>query len=345
MAIKKGYCTNCNKHDEPRRIFDVNSEAKVCYCPHCGKKYRPKIAIYNYERVITKYLRRAYFFLKNVCDASRAYSLFAYVLELEPTNKTAKLGRLLSLAFLSTLRRNRCLEVSELLQIEMADFHTPKFTREYTAFLLSLDHFTNNYIANVKKKLTFRNYFYDIDCIKLYFRHIYDTLPLKRLIASELSLCDEANLAAEVNEGIKTMESEYSQGFYDVHGQEHNLVNFAKSGDPLVVNGRSKVDTTKLLRYRMSTLDPTKKKNFRVLAEPVFTRTFIRMFETYHHALVATIILLAATVIALIVYLIIIKQPLSVILLVFTIIFGVGAITFLIIRLVFGSVLTKTRLK
>ena len=122
-------------------------------------------------------------------------------------------------------------------------------------------------------------------------------------------------------------------------------MNFAKSGDPLVVNGRSKVDTTKLLRYRMSTLDPTKKKNFRVLAEPVFTRTFIRMFETYHRALVATIILLAATVIALIVYLIIIKQPLSVILLVFTIIFGVGAITFLIIRLVFASALTKTRLK
>ena len=43
MAIKKGYCTNCNKHDESRRIFDVNSEARVCYCPHCGKKYRPKI--------------------------------------------------------------------------------------------------------------------------------------------------------------------------------------------------------------------------------------------------------------------------------------------------------------
>ena len=81
MAMKKGFClsTVCNKREEVRRIFDVNSEAQFCYCPYCGKKYRPKVAIFNYEKRITRYDKKAKFFLKNVGQPLYAYNLFAYV--------------------------------------------------------------------------------------------------------------------------------------------------------------------------------------------------------------------------------------------------------------------------
>ncbi len=91
--MKKGFCTGtgCNNREEVRRIFEVNSEAQFCYCPYCGKKYRPKVAIFNYEKRITRYNKKAKFFLLNVGQPLYAYNLFAYVLELEPENKTAKL--------------------------------------------------------------------------------------------------------------------------------------------------------------------------------------------------------------------------------------------------------------
>ena len=344
MALKKGYCTNCNKHDETRRIFDVNSDAKFCYCPHCGKKYRTKHAISTYENVIQKYIRRSYFYLRNVGDANKAYSMFAYVLELEPSNKTAKLGRLLSLAYLSSLRRNRCREVSELLQMSANDFHGSNIKREYVSFLVLLNHFTISYVESLKKKLTFRSYFYDIDCLKLYFKHIYDTLALKRLIAAELSMCDENQQVTRVNESMKVMEDEFNKSFYDVNGQEHRLVNFAKSGDPLVVNGRNRVDTTKILRYRMATLDPTNKKKKRLLSDVVFTRTYIRVFETHRLSFPVMLVLATLALITLVVYLCLYRFNWSLVLLVFAITLGVGAITFLMLRIFFGSILRKTRL-
>ena len=103
MALKKGYCISCNKNDETRRIFDVNPSVSYCHCPHCGKRYRPKVAIALYQKVIARYLRRAFFFLRNVGNPKRAYGIFAYVLELEPSNKAARMGRVLSLAYLSTI--------------------------------------------------------------------------------------------------------------------------------------------------------------------------------------------------------------------------------------------------
>ena len=44
MALKKGFCTHC-KGDEDLRIFDVNKDAEVCYCPHCMAAMPPKEAI------------------------------------------------------------------------------------------------------------------------------------------------------------------------------------------------------------------------------------------------------------------------------------------------------------
>lgn len=340
MSMKKGYCTNCNKHDESRRIFDVNSETRFCYCPHCGKKYRPRIAIFNYERTINKYLRRANFYLKNAGETRLAYSLFAYVLELEPGNKSAKLGRLLSLCYLSTLRRTRFKETQELLSIEREDYHTQGIRREYVAFLLSLNECLDDFIIRSHRKLTMKNFFFDVECAKLYFNQIKEILELKRLIVEELIECDEAKQASSVQNTIKLLEAKYKESFFTFDGQEHNLVNFTKNGDPLIVNGKRVENTTKLMRYRPSSLN-IDDKNAQYIKDDVFSKANL---HTYHFIKASIFFITFTAVIALtllVIYFIYMKYQFSLAFLIVASIFGVAAVLFVILRLIYSHKLKK----
>lgn len=334
MSMKKGYCTNCNKHDESRRIFDVNSETRFCYCPHCGKKYRPRIAIANYERIINKYLRKARFFLRNAGETLLAYNLYAYVLELEPGNKTAKLGRLLSLCYLSNLRRNRFKETRELLSIEREDYHTQGIRREYVAFLLALSNCIDVFLTRSCKKLTFKHYFYDIECVKLYFKQIVEALELKRLIVEELSVCEEEKQAANVSKTIKMWENVFNESFFTIDGQEHNLLNFTKAGDPLIVDGKRKEDTTKYLRFRPGSLDVNDKKA-RYIKDEVFSNLNRKTYHFIRVSFVLFTILAASTVLLFILYFIFMKYSFSLVILIIAGILGVSAITFIVLRLIY----------
>ena len=342
MAMTKGYCTNCNKDNEARRIFDVNSDVKFCYCPHCGKKYRPRIAIHNYKRTIDRYLRRANFFLRNANETKDAYNLFAYVLELEPTNKSAKLGRLLSLGYLSTVRRQRFLEVRDLLDIEKELFHRPGIHDEYVEFLLSLAKCTETYIVNVKKRLTMRGYYYDVECAKLYYRHIRSIIELRRLIVYELAAINELKLSGDVNDSIKTLENEYNNIIVTVDGWDHFLANFSKSGDPLITNGRRKIDT-KLSRYRMSTLD-VNNKQLNIIDDSAFSKTFRQMYRTFKPALPLAVIIGSVSLVLLVFYFIFIKLDCAPYILSLVILFGIIAIGFIVLRVLFGLLLKKPRL-
>lgn len=341
MAMKRGYCTNCNKRDEVRRIFEVNSESRFCYCPHCGKKYRPKVAIFNYEKTIAKYNKRAKFFLKNIGQPLYAYNLFAYVLELEPYNKTAKLGRLLSLAYLSTLRRNHFGEVKELLEIARPDLKDAKNKDKYNHFLLSLDKCLNDYIAKVRKKLTIRTYFYDSDCIKLYYKHLRDTISLKRFVAGEFSGVGDKKSSQDVFESIKNLELVYNEILYTADGVDHTFTNFTKYGDPLVSEGRKKIDT-KLGKYRMSTLDKDNKK-LAILSDSVFSKVYFHMFAIYDKCYWYAGISLGVAIIMMILFITQINQPLFTLFLILFIIFIVQGVAFLALRLIFGSILKKPR--
>ena len=254
MAMKKGYCINCNKHDELRRIFDVNSEAKWCYCPRCGKKYAPKIAISNYDRMINHYLRRARFFLRNVVESSYSYSIYGYVLELEPSNTNAKLGRLLSLAYMSSLRRNRFLEVKEMLDLSRDEFRLVRNRKEYNSFLKSLDRCLSDYIEKVRKALTTHNYFYDVDCLKLYYCHVRDTIMLKRIVASEFAEIQQKDRFEKATDSIKELESQYREIFYTLDGCDHYFANFTKRGDVLITEGQKRAEV-KLKNRKVYCLD------------------------------------------------------------------------------------------
>ena len=341
MAMKKGYCINCNKHDEQRRIFDVNSEARWCYCPRCGKKYPPKVAIANYERMINHYLRRAKFFLKNVVESTYSYSLYGYILELEPENSNAKLGRLLSLAFMSTLRRNRFLEVKELLDMSKDEFHLVRNRKEYCSFLKSLDKCLNEYIERVRKILSTHSYFYDTDCLKLYYQHVRDTIMLKRTIVAEFSEIQQKDQFEKVSESIKELESKYKEVFYTVDGVDHYFANFTKKGDVLITDGQKKIDV-KLTKRKMYSLDAKNKKT-KVFKERVFPGMGITLFNIFEKCFIIAGTLLALSVIALVFYLIFIKLSFSPILLSIFIVFSVFGVGFIALRLLIGIILKRPR--
>ena len=86
MAFKKGFCTHC-KGDERSRIFEVNKDAEVCYCPHCTHAMTPKEAMNNFTWLISSYLKKASKALFESTEYLYAYQLFAHVIDLDETAK------------------------------------------------------------------------------------------------------------------------------------------------------------------------------------------------------------------------------------------------------------------
>ena len=70
MALKRGFCTHC-QGDEIQRIFNVNREAEICYCPVCAHPMQPKDAIVNYRNLISNYLKRASRYLFETTEYNR----------------------------------------------------------------------------------------------------------------------------------------------------------------------------------------------------------------------------------------------------------------------------------
>ena len=340
--MKKGYCTACKTHDEARRIFEVNSETKYCYCPRCLKKYRPRVAIHNYERTIKHYIHRANYFLKNTGEAKLAYNLFAYTLELEPSNRSAKLGRMLSLAYISTLRRNRFLEIKEMLMIEKDLFQSQYIRKEYIAFLINLDLCINKYINRSKKRITIKKYFYDAECFKLYLKNINDAIELKRLIINELSNVEEEKWASQTAESIKILEAEYNKPVVAVNGDELHLVNFTKEKEPLIATGpkKKKVDE-KVKKYRMASLTPDKK--LRYIDDIVFSKVPHRIFVMMN---ISPLVAAASGTIGialLVLFFVFINNWFAPFLIVNAILFIIVALVFVGLRFIFQLVLKKPR--
>ena len=105
-VLRKGFCKHC-EGEESLRIFNVNKDAEVCYCPHCMKEMQPKEAIKEYGELISYYLKKASKYLFESTEYLLAYQTFAHVIDLDDTIKVARFGRVLSLVYLSTLRTSK----------------------------------------------------------------------------------------------------------------------------------------------------------------------------------------------------------------------------------------------
>ena len=271
MATKKGLCPYCQPHRVERHVFPVNPEASTCFCPLCMKEIEPKVAIDGYNELISKLLLKADNTLFVTCDPVLAYSEYASVLELEPKEAHALLGRILCLIYMGKVRKSYLAEAITLL--ENTSYQGCDID-EFVFFLKKINFALDEYESAINKKLTFKTYYYDLDCLKLYWNHLSETIKMKENI---LSICKEIrkeHKGAQVEVMINMLEHNIDEKKKILHlntyvssGKCYKFVKYAY-GKAVVEEVKKEVETH-LSRYRLSTLDENEKHK-KYISDEVF---------------------------------------------------------------------------
>lgn len=240
MALKKGFCTHCNG-DERSRLFDVNKESEVCYCPHCMAAMQPTEAIENYRELISHYLKKASKALFDSTEYLVAYQTFAHIIDLNNTIKVAYFGRILSLVYLSTLRESK-INFAHIMHRQQAKdiFHYMEYANEYFHFLVLLLDALDTYENRMKKRLQYHGAYYDIDCIILYLKRIAEIRSYKDFISSEASFFLASNkeqfkeIIDRVIENGPHYDEVYAEAFPTIQGYTYNFYKYDENGTPLI---------------------------------------------------------------------------------------------------------------
>lgn len=271
MATKRGLCPYCTEHRVDRRIFPVNPEASTCFCPLCMKEVEPKIAIDGYRELIDKMLLKADNSLFVTCDPTLAYAEYAEVIELEPKEAHALLGRILCLIYMGKVRKSYLPEALALLEntsFEGCDID------EFVFFLKKINFALDEYESSICKKLTFKSYFYDVDCLKLYWIHLHETIKMKELILSIVKDIKKDYKSQQVDMMINLLAHNIDEKSKVLHldtyiasGKSYRFMKVLY-GKAVIEEGNKRVETH-LLRYRLSTLDENEKHK-RYIKDEVF---------------------------------------------------------------------------
>ena len=249
MALKNGFCVHC-KGEERLRIFGVNKDAKICYCPHCTTAMQPKEAIANYAGLISAHLKKASKYLFESTEYLSAYQEFAYILDLDDTIKVAYFGRILALVYLSTLRTSK-IYFAHLMHKQQAPrlFHYQETAHEYFNFLWLLLDALDTYENNMKTRLTSRGIYYDVDCIVLYIQRLDEIRKYKNFIATEASYFVEfkkehfANIIERVKKDNERYDVAYNDAYTTADGHNYCYVGLGSNGIPLLAH---KLDAPKI---------------------------------------------------------------------------------------------------
>lgn len=277
MATQKGLCPYCQTQRFDRRIFQVNAEAKTCFCPTCMKEMEPHKAIEGYRNHIQKMLSVADNTLFVTCDPSLAYHQYASVIELEPNEVRALLGRILCLLYMGRVRKSYISEAYVLLENTKYDGTN---LEDFVLFLKKINFALDEYNEGLKKKLTFKDRFYDLDCLKLYLSHFYDIIKLKQLVFATAKSIKRGHDFRQIDVAINLFEHDLDEKttllkkpFYVVDGHSY-LYERIYNGRVFVSEGKKKSDN-KFSRYRLCSLNE-KDKSKKYIKDEIFkdyTRT------------------------------------------------------------------------
>ena len=240
MALKNGFCTHC-KGDEKLRIFGVNKDAEVCYCPNCMAAMQPAEAIANYRGLIIHYLKKASKALFETTQYLVAYQTFAHIIDINETIKVAHFGRVLSLVYLSSLRKSKIPFAMALHKQEAPKwFHYTETVTEAFHFMGLLVYALDTYEARLRKRITLHNGpFYDVDCVILYLRRLDEIREYKEFIISEANVFAE-NGKEQFKEIAERLErdkahyvSAYKEIFRTVDGFTYTFQHFDNNRNPI----------------------------------------------------------------------------------------------------------------
>ncbi|MBP5574563.1 MAG: hypothetical protein J6X50_02320 [Bacilli bacterium] len=239
MALRKGFCTQC-RGDEKRRIFDVNKEAEICYCPKCLSPMLPKEAINNYGNLISHYLKKASRYLFETTEYLLAYQTFAHVIDLDETIKVAHFGRILSLVYISTLRTGKINFAYQLHRQEARLFHYQENAIEYYHFLTLLLDALDEYENRMKKRLLTHGYFHDLDCVVMYLKRGEEIRAYKDFINCEAVFFVESNkdqyktIIQRTKNASRDYQRVLSSTYTTTDGYSYVFYKFSNDGTPLI---------------------------------------------------------------------------------------------------------------
>lgn len=261
MATKKGLCPYCSSKRMERRIFPVSPEASTCFCPLCMKEMEPQEAINGYHELLDKMLLKADNTLFVTCDPVLAYSEYAEVIELEPKETHALLGRILCLIYMGKVRKSFLSEA--LTMLENLDYQGCDIDK-FAFFLKKINFALDEYQSVIAKRLTFRTYFYDVECLKLYWVHLTEIVRIKELIISISKAIKKEHVSTQIEVIINMIDHNVDELRASLHKEEFTADGKCYSLSKVVygiavISTVDKKSDTKLLRYRLSTLDENEK--------------------------------------------------------------------------------------
>ena len=271
MASKRGLCPYCHTLRVDRRIFLVNPEASTCFCPTCMREMDPKLAIDGYKEYIDNQLEIADRTLFVTCDPVLAYQEYANIIELEPKEAHALLGRILCLIYMGKVRKSYLKEARTLLE---ATSYEGVNINDFAFFLKKINFALDEYDASLLKKLTFKTYFYDFECLRLYYSHFNDIILLKELIL-EIVENIKKKYSSQQNEVLNNLMKHnleekkriLKQEVYTADGVSYKF-NKVSYGKVELIKTNHDIETH-LSRYRLATLNENDKKN-RYIKDEIF---------------------------------------------------------------------------
>lgn len=337
MAMKKGFCIKCHTVEPRRRIFMVNSESAKCYCPRCMAEYKPKNAINHYNHYVRYVCKRADNTLYTAKRPDLAYDKFGQILEFEPELPKALLGRLTALFYLSTLRRSRFDDVLTMLALESDRYHLVSAHDDYLNFLKTVNADTETYRGRIFKLLTLKNYFFDLDCLKLYVRRLQEIIDFKKCIQKEMKSIGAEEDANKIDaELLEFNERLVKTTYYTVDGFAHLFKGFEKDS-VLFLDSKESIDSS-LSKYRPSALHPTD-KNTTKIKDQVF-----RNNRAGYNAVIIELVggIASASIgVGTLIAALFTKNPLSVFLLILGIILTIAGVFFIVWQYLFRKLLAK----
>lgn len=251
MSLKKAYCPNCHFKNEKNHVFLVNEDALTCYCPRCLSEFHPKDVINKYDQILNKKISSAKILLYSAINMQLAYQKFADLIEFDSDCVDGYYGRLLALIYMSTLRHPRFDDFNLMFEVSNSMFRKSDL-EQYVRFLDKCNNAIKEYDTNFVKRLSFKKYFYDIDCLKLYFKNLIEIkLTLKLLLKEVLYIKNNLkfsnvqliSLEQDLTENIDKNANKISDKYQTFEGYTYSFVEESKNGNILLGHSDSRKKT------------------------------------------------------------------------------------------------------